>query len=123
MSKAIPRSIWLTNVFAALLVFVAGCRTVDATPTPSPAEAAVDAVAMAEELVAAYPLAATAWDLDYFGPPDEPLPMLPDSRATVTFFWDRYAGFDGCNWFLGVYSANGRGRAPHDDPFEYAHHL
>ena len=31
--------------------------------------------------------------------------MLPDTRVTVVYFWEEYAGFDGCNWFHGVYSA------------------
>ena len=35
--------------------------------------------------------------------------MLPDTRATVVYFWERYTGFDGCNWFLGVYSATTQG--------------
>ncbi len=103
------RSIWLTFVFVMMLALAAGCRTVEPEPTPSPAEAAATAQAMAEELVAAYPIAATAWDLDYFFSPEESLPLIPDTRATVTYFWDRYAGYDGCNWFLGVYTASADG--------------
>lgn len=101
------RSIWLTFVFVALLIFAAGCRA--AAPAPTPAAAPATAEAAAEKLAASYPLAATAWDLDYFGPPEERVPMLPDTRASVIYFWDRYAGFDGCNWFLGVYEADSEG--------------
>jgi heat shock protein HslJ len=93
-------------VIVVLLALAAGCGMTEPEPTPSPTEAVATAEAAVEEFEAAYPLAATAWDLDYFGPPEEPLPMLPDTRATVVYFWDRYAGFDGCNWFQGVYSAN-----------------
>jgi heat shock protein HslJ len=94
--------------FAAtlLLALAAGCGSKEPEPTLAPAEAAETAV---DAVAAAYSLAATAWELDYFGPAEQPLAMLPDSRATVTYFWDRYAGFDGCNWFLGVYSATAEG--------------
>jgi heat shock protein HslJ len=99
------RSIRLTFVVAVLLALAVGCGTAAPAPTPGPVEAEATAEAAAQEFVAAYPLAATAWDLDYFGPSEKPLPMVPNTRATVLYFWDRYAGFDGCNWFLGAYSA------------------
>lgn len=103
------RTIGLTLVLAVLLVLTAGCQMMEPEPTPSPAEAAAAVEAEVEEIVGAYSLAATAWELVYFGPPDEPLPALPDTRSSVTYFWDRYAGYDGCNWFLGVYSATAEG--------------
>ena len=103
------RLIGLTLVLAVLLVFTAGCQMLEPEPTPSPAEAAAAVQAEVESVVGAYALAATAWELAYFGPPEESLPALPDTRATVSYFWDRYAGYDGCNWFLGVYSATAEG--------------
>ena len=109
MDQRIWRSIWLSIVITVVLAVAAGCGTAEPEPTPSPTEAEATAEAAVEEFVAAYPLAATAWDLDYFGPAEEPLPKLPDTRATVIYFWERYAGFDGCNWFLGVYSATADG--------------
>jgi heat shock protein HslJ len=98
-------------IAAFLLVFASACRQGEAEPTAtaSPAEAEATAEAIADDVVAAYPIAATAWELEFFGPPEERLPMLPDTRATVVYFWDRYAGFDGCNWFLGVYGADTEG--------------
>ncbi len=105
MDQKTWRSILVSVVIVVLLALAAGCGMTEPEPTPSPTEAEATAEAAVEEFVAAYPLAATAWDLDYFGPPEEPLPMLPDTRATVVYFWDEYAGFDGCNWFHGVYSA------------------
>ena len=42
-----------------------------------------------------------------FGGPDEPLPVLPDTRLTVNYLVERYAGSGGCNWYLGVYSTDG----------------
>lgn len=69
------RAIWLACVYLVFLVLVAGCRAVEPTPTPSPAE-------IAEQIVAAYPLAATAWDLDSFGPPNQSLPLLPETHTS-----------------------------------------
>ena len=109
VDQRIWRSIWLSIVITVVLAVAAGCGMAETEPTPSPTEVEATTEAAVEEFVAAYPLAATAWDLDYFGPPEEPLPMLPDTRATVVYFWDEYAGFDGCNWFNGGYSATTEG--------------
>lgn len=73
----------------------------------TPAEATVEAVI--EEFTSAYPLAATAWQAESFGSPEDNLPLIEDTRASVVYFFDRYAGFDGCSWFLGVYSATPEG--------------
>jgi len=109
MAQKTWRSMWLTFVVVVLLALAAGCGAAEPTPTPSPAEAEATAETAVEEFVAAYPLAATAWELDYFGPPEARTPLLPNTRATVVYFWDRYAGFDGCNFFLGAYSATPAG--------------
>ena len=109
MIQQMWRSMGLIFVAALLLALAAGCRTAEPEPTPNPAEAEATAETAVEEFVAAYPLAPTAWDLDYFSTPEEPVSMLPNTRASVTYFWERYTGFDGCNWFLGVYSATAEG--------------
>jgi heat shock protein HslJ len=109
MIHQIWRSKWLIIVVSLLLALAAGCGTEEPDPTPNPAETEATGEAAVEDFVAAYPLAATAWDLDYLFTPEEPLAMLPDTRATVIYFWERYTGFDGCNWFLGVYSATAEG--------------
>lgn len=106
----------LILVAGLLLAFVAACQTSEPEPTLKPTEAVATAESAVQEFVAAYPLAATAWDLDYFGAPEDPVSMLPDTRATVTYFWDRYAGFDGCNWFLGVYTATTDGEMQMNTP-------
>lgn len=103
------RAIWLTLMVIVLLTLSVGCGPAEPEATPGPTEAVATTVASVDETVAAYPLAVTAWDLDYFGTPEEPLAMLPNTRATVVYFWERYTGFDGCNWFLGVYSATPEG--------------
>lgn len=99
------RSAGVVAVIFATVLLVTGCQMLEPTATPSPAEVAE----LVEEAVAAYPLAATAWDLDFIGEPGDSLELLPETRATLVYFWDRYAGFDGCNWFLGAYSATDAG--------------
>lgn len=110
----------LVAVAIALSVVMIGCLALEPEPTPSPAEAAATAQTAVEEFVAAHALAITAWDLQYFGPEDEPLEMLPNTRASVGYFWERYFGFDGCNWFLGVYSADSEGALRMNMPAETA---
>jgi heat shock protein HslJ len=116
MVQKMWRAIWLVFLVVVLLALGTGCQMAEPDPTPSPTEAVATAEAAVEELVGAYSLAATAWDLDYFGPPEQPMPMLPDTRATVLYFWERYAGFDGCNWFLGVYEATAEGELSNMTP-------
>ncbi len=85
-------------------------------PTPSPAQAAAAVEAEVEEEAATHALAMTSWDLDYFGSPAEPVPIIPGSGASLTFLWDRYSGYDGCNWFLGVYNADDQGNMRIETP-------
>jgi hypothetical protein len=103
-------------VVGLLLASAAGCRTSEPEPTLGPTEAVATAESAAQEFVATYPLAATAWDLDYFFTPEERVSLLPDTRATVTYFWEDYVGFDGCNWFHGVYSATTDGEMRMNTP-------
>jgi heat shock protein HslJ len=106
----------LTLVVAMLLALVAGCGPGTAAPTPAPAEVAATSQSEVQNALNPYPLAATAWELDSIGPPEQPVPLVPDSRANVVYFWDRYGGFDGCNWFLGVYSATASGELRNQRP-------
>ncbi|MGL4649764.1 MAG: META domain-containing protein, partial [Caldilineaceae bacterium] len=101
-----PSLIALLLVCAALLLVACGS---DPTPTPSPQEAVATAESAIAETAADHALSSTAWQLDNIGSPDDPVALLPDTTATVTYFWDRYAGYDGCNWFLGVYQADADG--------------
>lgn len=105
MVQKFSRYLWLTLVLVTMLALAVGCQGAGTEPPPSPTEAVATAVAVAEDVVTDYPLAATAWELDYFGPPADSVPLLPETRASVNYLWDRYAGFDGCNWFMGVYAA------------------
>lgn len=110
MQTAFRRPILWMFICVVVLVFAGACGAAEPTPTPAAtltaAEVEATAEAMTEAIVAAYPIAATAWGLDHFGSSEDPIPMLPDTRASVFYFWDRYGGFDGCNFFLGVYEAS-----------------
>jgi heat shock protein HslJ len=60
-----------------------------------------------EEAMSQLSLAGTAWEVESFGGPDDLLPVLPDTRPTVNYLAERYAGSGGCNWYLGVYGTDG----------------
>lgn len=104
------------SLLALALVAIAACASNDPTPTPTAAEAVATVEEVANEVAASYPIASSSWDLAFFGPPEASLPVMPDTRASVTYFIDRYAGFDGCNWFLGVYQANADGTMTNYSP-------
>lgn len=106
--KHFPRYAWVL-ILAALMMLNA-CRP-DEPPTPTPEPAAV-ATQVAEEVAQVaegLSLIGTSWQVESFGgpAPEETLPIIPDTRLTVNFGIDRYAGNGGCNWFLGVYSVEG----------------
>jgi heat shock protein HslJ/sporulation protein YlmC with PRC-barrel domain len=58
-----------------------------------------------EQVVTPLTLAGTTWELESFGGTEDYLPVRPGTRLTLNFMVDRYAGFGGCDWFLGVYAA------------------
>lgn len=118
MTRKHSRSLLLLTFLALALVALAACGGADPTPTPSAAEVAATVEVAADEVADAAQLKVSAWDLEYFGPAEQPYPMLPDTRATIAYFLDRYAGFDGCNWFLGVYETDGDGTLRNYTPSE-----
>jgi len=88
---------WYLILVGILILTLSGCS--QSTPE-SPQEAV-------EEKVSQLSLAGTAWELESFGGPDDTIPVLPDTRPTVNYLVERYAGSGGCNWYLGVYSTDG----------------
>jgi heat shock protein HslJ len=86
-------------ILVALLL--GGCQAgSEPTPTPEPAERAAQAASNLS-------LVGSSWQAESLGGPEDSLAILPDTRPTVNFGVDRYAGSGGCNWFLGVYEAAG----------------
>jgi heat shock protein HslJ len=78
-----------------LILALAGCN-----PTPeSPAQAV-------EEKASELQLAGTAWELESIGEPEDEIVAIEGTHPTLNMFVDRYVGFSGCNWFLGVYAVS-----------------
>ena len=98
MKSAKPLIVLVAITAIALL---AGCSVgEEPTPTPEPAEQ----LALAEQRV---DLIGTLWEVESFGGEDDSLAVLPDTKLTLNMLVDRYAGYNGCNWFLGVYDVDG----------------
>ncbi|MFN2125856.1 MAG: META domain-containing protein [Candidatus Promineifilaceae bacterium] len=81
---------WPLLLIATLLLVLSAC-------TQSGSESPQQAVGVVKSL------AGTAWELEFLGEPDNPVPVIPGSRVGVNYFVERYDGYGGCNWFLGVY--------------------
>lgn len=92
-------SLVIASVTAAALLLV-GCT---APTTPEPPRAVATAGAVAEK-VAASALANTEWQLESLWPPEIATPVVPGTDVTLGFGIDRYTGFGGCDWFMGMYS-------------------
>ncbi len=95
-TKSFP---FLLAVLVALLA--AGCVARNDPEAQATATAEMVAAVQAQR-----ELAGTAWDVAYFFEPDEQVALVPGTRLTTNFLADRYAGSSGCNWYLGVFSAD-----------------
>ena len=84
---------------------LAGCSPLAVTPAPATSVAATaEAV---EDVAARLDLVNTAWEAVSFGGPDDMVPVIPGTHPSLNFMVERYAGYGGCNWFLGVYGVDG----------------
>lgn len=95
-------------------VILLGCRPIRGTPPDPTAEAAAFATAV-QEAMPRIMLVGTSWQLETFWGQADDLFPLSTVQPTLNFFVERYGGYGGCNWFLGVYSVdetNLRLRAP-----------
>ncbi|MCB9159973.1 MAG: META domain-containing protein [Caldilineaceae bacterium] len=102
MNKHIGRMLVLMLGYALAL---AGCSPLTATPAPA-TEIAATAEAVAD-VAARVELVNTAWEVESFGGPDDTVPVLPGTHPSLTLMVERYAGYGGCDWFLGVYGVDG----------------
>jgi heat shock protein HslJ len=82
------------------LSLLAGCQATQPEPTPAPEEQLQMAVQRAE-------LIGSSWEVESFGGEDDALAVIPGSALTLNMFVERYGGYDGCNWFIGVYAVDG----------------
>lgn len=101
MPRQSLRHVLYTLALAVLLFGLAGCRAASARPTPTPTAEAVGVVMPAAQLIG------SSWQAVAFGSPGESLPVDKATQLTLNFGVERYAGSGGCNWYLGVYSAQG----------------
>jgi heat shock protein HslJ len=95
----LTKALFLIAMITAILLF-AGCQAAQPEPTPPPEEQLEMAVQRVE-------LIGSSWEVESFGGEDDQLAVIPDSALTLNIFIERYAGYDGCNWFLGVYGVDG----------------
>ena len=86
-------------------VGLAGCGS--ASPTPAPATAAVETVEAAQEVQDELALVNTAWEAESFGGVGDTIPVIPDTYPSLHLMAQRYNGFTGCNYFVGVYGVDG----------------
>jgi heat shock protein HslJ len=93
----------LCFLLIGILVVLAGCARSE--PTPAPATAAVETVEAVEAVQSEFALVDTAWEAESFGGLDDSLPVIPDTYPSLHFMVERYSGYTGCDWFLGVYGA------------------
>ena len=92
MMKAVHN--WPLILIGTLILILSGCTQSE----PESPQEVVGAITS---------LAGTAWELEAFGGPEDTVPVVPGSRLSVNYFVERYAGYGGCNWFLGVYGLEG----------------
>ncbi len=99
------REWFLPLLLVGLVVVLAGCGGANATPAP--ATQVIDVVEAADTVQDEAALANTAWQAVSFGSLDDGIPVIPDTYPSLHFLVDRYSGYTGCNWFLGVYETDG----------------
>jgi heat shock protein HslJ len=78
-----------------------------ASPTPAPATAAVETVEAVQEVQDEMALLNTGWQAESFGGAGDTIPVIPDTFPSLHFMAQRYNGFSGCNYFVGVYGVDG----------------
>jgi heat shock protein HslJ len=99
------RTLLIVVLLVGLALAFAGCAP--AAPTTAPATAVVATVEAAKETQSQFALSGTEWQLESTGGPADSSPAPAGANLTLGFGDYRYAGFSGCNWFQGMFSAKG----------------
>jgi heat shock protein HslJ len=100
------KPIWSMVWLAATVLVLGGCAAAP-TPTPAPATAVVQAVETVQQTKSQFALLNTEWQLESMGEPGASIPVIPGTYPSVGFGLDRYTGFGSCDWYMGVYTAQG----------------
>ena len=70
---------------------------------PHPGAAPATAVPAQGGAQAPNPLAGTEWQLESMLEGDAAVKVIPGSAPSLAFAVDRYAGYGGCDWFVGLH--------------------
>lgn len=92
-------------ILVGLAALLAGCGNSDTSPTP--ATTVAETAEAAEDTESAAALVNTAWEVESFGDTGDMLPVIPDTYPSLHFMLERYSGYTGCDWFVGVYTVEG----------------
>ena len=101
------RTLLIAVLLVGLVLAFTGCAP--AASTPAPATAVVEAAKATQATASQFALSGTEWQLESTGGPKDPAPAPAGANLTLSFGDYRYAGFSGCNWFQGMFSAKGDG--------------
>ncbi len=96
----------LVGTLFVTVLLLGGCGGEQAAPDATPLP--VDSSTTTEVEVSNAALIGTSWELEAIGEPGDDLKALPTVRSTLNYLGERYIGYGGCNFFLGVYSAEGQ---------------
>jgi heat shock protein HslJ len=97
---------WISLLLTIGVVLVfAGCA--GANSTPAPATVVAEAAEAEEQAEAVQELLNTSWTPEIFGGEGDAIPVIPDTYPSLHFLVERYNGFTGCDYFVGVYDLDG----------------
>ena len=99
------RTLLILVLLVGLVLAFAGCAP--AAPTPAPTTTVAEAVKDAQATVTQFALSGTEWQLESTGGPADSSPAPAGANLTLGFGGYRYVGYSGCNWFQGMFDAQG----------------
>ena len=95
------RNALFVMVLAGTVLWLASCA--QPQPTPEPATAVAEAAEAVQAVQSEFALDGTAWQLESIGEPESSIPVVAESYPSLGFMAERYSGYTGCDYFLGVY--------------------
>jgi heat shock protein HslJ len=99
------RTLLIVVLLVGLVLAFTGCTPT--ASTPAPATAVAEAAKAAQATVTQFALSGTEWQLESTGGPADSSPVPAGANLTLGFGGYRYAGYSGCNWFQGLFDAQG----------------
>jgi heat shock protein HslJ len=96
----------VTSICVAFAVLTLAACAPSTPAAPPPAATAVAVATTVSETQSELALANTSWQLETMWPPEMATPVVPGTDVTLGFGVDRYTGFAGCDWYMGMYNAS-----------------